>query len=305
MRRWAGRCRCATARRPGTKYPSSSARTRRRRVAVEVVHGDVDRRRHVLEPPGPLLAADVERQVAQSQAGMAALVGVRRRPTPVLHEEQPQAVASAGQVWRLGVQAKEHRIGGHAVVEGVDEAAEERLRRPPARTAARRACPRRSRYRPVHGQLPTRHPHARALGVHRRAHGQPDERAQRAGGAYDCARSRRRHADRCRPGRPADAADPARRCQGGRRGRDVHGLLVDLHRPRPAAGRAPPVLRRVRGLHGDRQGRLGRRPASPTSSSCDSARRSTRCAPCPPRRRSTSPSSTPTRVAIPTTTASW
>src|SRR5688500_16804703 len=57
---------------------------------------------------------------------MPALVGVRGRTTPVLHEKQRQAMAGAGEVRKFGIQGGERRIGGDALVERVDEVLEER-----------------------------------------------------------------------------------------------------------------------------------------------------------------------------------
>ena len=150
--------------------------------------------------------------MAHPQAGMAALVGVRGRAAPVLHEEQPQPIAGAGQVGRLRVQPHEQRIPGDTVVEHIDEPREERLAADdvvqplsvgghrvtvpsppwPSAATARASC--RPRSPPT---SPSGRPHPTTSSPSCRSH----PRA-RAGG---------RDADRPRPGCPADPADPAGR----------------------------------------------------------------------------------------------
>ena len=89
------------------------------------------------------------------------------------------------------------------------------------------------------------------------------------------------------------------------RGRHVHRLLVDLHRPGPGRRRPAAVLRRERGVDGDRPGALGAGRRRRPHRAADRARRPRRCARCPPTRRSTWRSSTPTSPATaPTTTRS-
>ena len=78
--------------------------------------------------------------------------------------------------------------------------------------------------------------------------------------------------------------DPARardRRPAGARARHLHRLLGDLHRPRAARRRAARHLRRQRGVGRDRAPLLRGGRASPTGSTCGSARRSRRCARCP------------------------
>ena len=65
------------------------------------------------------------------------------------------------------------------------------------------------------------------------------------------------HADRARAGRVPHAADPDRRRAVRGRGRHVHRLLGAVHRPRPRRRRPAAVLRRVRGVDGDRRGARG------------------------------------------------
>ena len=112
-----------------TKYVISSS-----------AHGGIvahrgDRGAHVMEPPVALGRSDGVREVPHPQAGMATLVGVRRGPAPVLGEEQRQPVASAREVGLLGIQREQHVVGGHAGVERVDEALEERHAADPENTA--------------------------------------------------------------------------------------------------------------------------------------------------------------------------
>ena len=76
---------------------------------------------------------------------------------------------------------------------------------------------------PRHQRLPARPLRARRRGAARPRRGDPPR-----------ARRRGRHADQPRRGRAADHAGPARRRAERRRGRHVHRLLLDLHRPRPA-----------------------------------------------------------------------
>ena len=57
---------------------------------------------------------------------------------------------------------------------------------------------------------------------------------------------RLRHADHRRRGRAADDAGPAHRRAERRRGRHLHRLLLDLHRPRPGRRRPAAGLRRQR-----------------------------------------------------------
>ena len=190
-----------------------------------------------------------------------------------------------GEVGRLRVQPQQHRVVGDAVVEGIDEPDEERLAADDVEQRRGRRLASRSRYRRRHGRQPQpREPPApRDRPVHRRAHRRrPTTCSPELQEPHAPARTGRRHAGRRRPGCPADAADPPRRRAARRRGRDVHRLLVDLHRPRPGAGRQPAVLRRQRGVHGPRPRGVGRGRARPTSSSCASPRRSRRCGRCRP-----------------------
>src|SRR5204862_370825 len=55
------------------------------------------------------------------------------------------------------------------------------------------------------------------------------------------------HADRPRPGSADGRPRPSHRSAPGARAGDLHGLLVDLHRPRPSRGRAAGDLRHERG----------------------------------------------------------
>ena len=61
--------------------------------------------------------------MAQSQAGMASLVAVRVRPTPVLDQEKGQPLAGAGEVF-LRVDGAQDRVGRDLGVEALDERAE-------------------------------------------------------------------------------------------------------------------------------------------------------------------------------------
>ena len=178
-------------------------------------------------------------------------------------------------------------------------------RRRPARTASRPACPRRSRYRPVHGQLPTRRPPAGALGVHRRAH-RPSPTSVLAALAERTAALGRAAGMQIGADQGALLTLLTRLvgATAGRRGRHVHRATRRSASP-AACSRAGTCCAATSARSTRRSPRTpGPRPASPTSSSCASARRSRRCAPCPTRRRSTSPSSTPTRAATPPTTTS-
>ena len=78
------------------------------------------------QPGVALLPSDTEGQVAQPQPRVPALLGVGRRPAPVLDQEQREPLPRATQVGRLRIQAYEHRILRDTVVERVDEATEER-----------------------------------------------------------------------------------------------------------------------------------------------------------------------------------
>ena len=186
-----------------------------------------------------------------------------------------------------GYRRSEHLVAGDAVVERVDEALEERLaaddlveqRRRPAIASVTAATV------PSPPWPPTRHrerscPPAIADYIADRT-APPDDVLVRAAGPHGRARARRRHADRRRPGRPAHAAHPPRRRPPAVEVGTFTGLLVDLHRPRPGARRPPAVLRRQRGVHGDRPRGVGRGRARPTASSCASPRPSRRCGPCP------------------------
>ena len=76
--------------------------------------------------------------MAHPQLGVAALVGVRRRPTPVLGQEQRQSVAGAREVGLFGIQRQQDVVGGHAGVELVDETFEERHAADPEKQRGRR-----------------------------------------------------------------------------------------------------------------------------------------------------------------------
>ena len=190
-----------------------------------------------------------------------------------------------------GYSAQQHLVAGHAVVEGVDEPLEER-RAADAVVQSSRSVGSTLTVDGTVGPWPTdRHrrassPPAIADYIAART-APPDDVLARARSDRDARRlgDRRRMQVERRPGGAAHAAHPARRRSRRRRGRHVHRLLVDLHRPRPGARRAPAVLRRQRGVHGDRPARpgssAGRRP---TASSCASPRRSRRCGRCRPTR---------------------
>ncbi len=68
---------------------------------------------------------------------MATLLAVVAGTSPVLHEEQGQVGLRFGQV--VGVHGPEHRIGGHAGVEALDEGGEERLAAPALERPSARA----------------------------------------------------------------------------------------------------------------------------------------------------------------------
>jgi hypothetical protein len=85
----------------------------------------VERGPHDREPGVALALADRPRDVAHPQPRVAALLGVGRRPAPVLHEEHPQPVLGRTEVVR--VQRPQHRVLGHAGVEVGHQPAEDRL----------------------------------------------------------------------------------------------------------------------------------------------------------------------------------
>src|SRR5215207_4143939 len=89
-------------------------------------------------------------------------------------------------------------------------------------------------------------------------------RRARPGARRPAVRDRRagpagRDADRPRRGSAAHAAHPPGRRPAGRRGRHLHGVLVAVHRPRSRARWRADLLRRERGVDGDRPAGLGPR----------------------------------------------
>ena len=227
-------------------------------------------------------------------------------------EEQRQAVPGAGQVGRLRVQPQQHLVARPRRRRRRRRGARRTAPRRPARTASsarrsRSSAIDGSRYRrprwPLTRHRPTAPARRRSPPTSPSAPPRPTRSCARCRTAPRALGRRGADADRRRPGRPADAAHPPRRRPPGGRGRHVHRVLVDLHRPRPGARRPPAVLRRQRGVHGHRPRGLGRGRASPTASSCASRRPSRRCRRCRPTRRSTSRSSTPTRAATPPTSS--
>ena len=212
-------------------------------------------------------------------------------------------VSGAGEVGRLGVQPQQHRVVGDTVVEGIDEPDEERVATDgvvrgsgrrwhrvtvpsppwPSAATARASCPPRSP-----STSPSAPPHLTTCS--------PPSRSAPA------ARTGRRHADRGRPGCPADHAHPPRR----RPRPSRSGRSPATRRPAsPTAwrGRQPAVLRRERGVHGHRQGGVGRGRAHRRHRAAHRPghRDAARCPPIPP---STSCSSTPTRAATRRTSTS-
>ena len=59
------------------------------------------------------------------QFGRTTLVVVRRWPTPVLGQEQPEPMTGATEIGGLGIQRREDVIGLYALIEAVDESLEE------------------------------------------------------------------------------------------------------------------------------------------------------------------------------------
>ena len=93
------------------------------------------------------------------------------------------------------------------------------------------------------------------------AHSEPADEVLRdlADGDPPRARWRGGDADQPRRGRAADHAGPAGRRPERGRGRDVHRLLLDLHRPWPRRRRATALLRRQRGVDRRSPGATGTR----------------------------------------------
>jgi hypothetical protein len=92
-------------------------------VHIVLVDQRVERRRHVPHPGVTLGIGDDERRVAHPQPGMTPLVGVGGRPSPVLRQEQRQVPPRLAQV--VGIEGPEQQVGGHPVVEPVDQLVEE------------------------------------------------------------------------------------------------------------------------------------------------------------------------------------
>ena len=217
---------------------------RRRRATVR---RGVDGAGHVGEPAVALVGADVERRCGASAAGG----GRARRSTWSARPSTARGTACSR--WRApvrsgasGYSAQQHVVAGHAGVERVDEPLEERLAADDRRTASsdvRRLRP------PGHGTVA-------AMAVSRNRESLLPARRSLDYIAERDARRPTTCCSRCTT-RTADAsagaagmqvsadqgalltlADPARRRPQRRRGRHVHRLLVDLHRPRPGARRA-------------------------------------------------------------------
>ena len=167
-----------------------------------------------------------------------------------------------GEVGRLRVQPQQHLVAGHAGVEGVDEPLEEpgaadpieHRRRPPHRHG-RRSVPATATSSAFLEPAIARLHRGAGRAARRRAAGAPRRDGRALG-------DRSRMQIERRPGSAAQLAHPARRRPQRRRGRHVHRLLVDLHRPRPRRRGQAAVLRRERGVHGDRPARPGSAPGS-------------------------------------------
>ena len=78
------------------------------------------------EPAIAFVDPDREGRVTHPQGGVAALLLIRRRPAPVLREEQRQLVTRGTELLGLRVQREQRGIALHTVVEPVDERLEER-----------------------------------------------------------------------------------------------------------------------------------------------------------------------------------
>ena len=229
-------------------------------------------------------------RVAHPQPRVAAGVAVGGRPAPVLHEEQREPLPGRPEVVRLGVQSEQHGVVGNPVVEAVDEGDEERRAAHPLvqgllghvptlapgpSSASRRVTSWPTLPAPT-GSIPpsprTRRPTARPrTSLQQRLIAETAERvAGRAqmqispdqGASWRCSSS---------SWAPASAVEV---------GTFTGYSALCVARALPDDGHAA-VLRRQRGVDGDRPPRTGPRPASATRSTCASARPSTRCAPCP------------------------
>ena len=88
------------------------------------------------QPGVGLGGADGEGGVTHPESGVAPLLAVPTRTSPVLHEEEGQVGLRFGQI--LGVEGTEQGVGGHPHVEAFDQVVEEGLPAPPLE---RRPCP--------------------------------------------------------------------------------------------------------------------------------------------------------------------
>ena len=82
--------------------------------------GPVEAFAEVHEPAVARLRRHGERRVPHAQPRVPALVGVRRGAAPVLLEEHREPVCGGSEVL-LGVERPQHLVGGHALVERVDD----------------------------------------------------------------------------------------------------------------------------------------------------------------------------------------
>src|SRR5712692_92366 len=85
-----------------------------------------DSRGHVAEPRIAFDLADCKRPVPHPQARVAALLAVRRRPAPVLDQEEGQALGRGGKVL-LGINRAQHGVDRDARVEAVHQETESGL----------------------------------------------------------------------------------------------------------------------------------------------------------------------------------